>query len=175
MAKDGSLPLCVGVALVLLGGVLLLLTLRNPSFDPARLLRAPIDEGTAAVDIPAAGDYVVSTEGPDCSTTGGVELVQEGQEAVQKSSSPTFRSYEYGGLCGTSLGVYPVPASGIWTAVTPPTLGGNLTAYPENDPPTRVDSGPLWVALPLIAAGLVVSIVGFMQRRRWRRANPTAA
>lgn len=173
VAKDGSLPLLVGVVLLLVGGVLVLLTFRSPSFDPAGVQRVPITEGSAAVDVAEPGFYVAYVEAPECTGPRTVQFTQAGQPVAQSTpaSSQRYSHYGYDGLCASSSGLFSFTAPGTWTTSAFGVSTGNVGVYLEDDPPTRIEPGTLWIAALFLAAGLAVTAKGLVERRRWRRVN----
>lgn len=175
-AKDGSLPLGIGVVLLLIGGVLVLLGLRNPNLDPSGMSRAPITEGTGVVVADRAGFYVAFLE-DDCNKTSGattVQFTQAGQPVAQSTpaSSLQFSGYTYDGRCAGPIGLYSFTAPGDWTAASldqPAT--GYIAVYRKGARPTRVDTGTLWVAGAFVVLGGGLTTFALVQRRRWRRVN----
>jgi len=168
--NSGAGRIVLGVVLLIGGGVLLLGTLRNPVFDPATGLRSSVDEGTAAVEVFAAGQYALYLESEDCSTA-EIELSRVGEPSVSLTAlaDPRFQSYRYEGLCGQPVGVATISDAGLWTAaLTAP--DGNLVLYPADEPPINVDWELSWVFVPMLIAGTAVLALGLLERNRWRRA-----
>lgn len=171
-ARDGSLPLGVGVMLLLIGGVLILLTFRNPSFDPGGMSRAPLDESTATIEVADPGYYVAYVETADCSSA-LVQFTQSGQPIAQStpSSAARYPQYHGAGGCGTPLGLYSLTAAGTWTAASQPPLTGTVAFYRDGDPPSRVDMATLWFGVVFLLVGGGVTAWAMTQRRRWKRVN----
>ncbi len=174
-ARDGSTPLGIGIALLFIGGVLLLLTFRSPSFDPDGATRAPMTEGRATIDVAEAGYYVAYVETTDC-RGGFVQFTQPGQPVAQSTPAAGSRYPEYrrGDMCGTALGLYALTAPGTWTAESQLPLTGNIAFYLQDRRPTRIEAGTLWIGVGFLVAGAAVGAYGFTQRRRWSRVNAKA-
>jgi hypothetical protein len=174
-ARDGSVPLGIGVVLLLIAGVLGLLTFRNPSFDPAGMSRVAMDEGRATIDVSEPGYYVVYIETPDCSSA-FVQFTQSGQPVAQSTpaSGARYPQYHDDQLCGIPLGLYALTASGPWIAASQEPLAGNLAFYLDDDSPTRIEAGTLWLGVAFLLAGGVLTAWGLTQRRRWQRVNAAA-
>jgi hypothetical protein len=171
-ARDGSLPLGIGVVCLLIGGVLLMLTLRNPSFDPGGMSRVAMDEGTATVDVAEPGYYVAYIETADCSSS-FVQFTQPGQPVAQSTPAASARYPRYQGAedCGIPLGLYALTASGPWIAASQLPLTGNVAFYLDDDPPGRIDMATLWFGVTILVIGGAVTGMGLVQRRRWKQAN----
>jgi hypothetical protein len=180
--KSGRGRQRVGVALLLLGGLLLLLTVRNPEFEPSSGLRAPIEAGKATVEVPSPGRYVAYFE-PDegctnLSTSTAVVSMGELTAVRVEPVSERFRRYEFEGRCASAIAVYGIPAAGEVTVSTPSAVAGvaNLhpaavALYPADDLPTAPDWSMAWVFGPLLAVGLALVVSGSLQARRWRTAT----
>lgn len=169
--QNGGVRLGFGIVLVLAGAALLLLTIANPVFDPARGLRFAVDEGTAAVELEEAGYYAVYLEAATC-TTAAVELVRVGHGTVtlEGALDPSYTPYRYDGACAEPLGGVYLPEPGLWTARVGSTDGERLALYKGERLPMAVDWELLWVFLPALAIGGVLIAQGVAQHRRWREA-----
>jgi hypothetical protein len=169
--QNGAGSIGLGLVLLLGGLVLLFVTMRSPSFDPERGLRAPVDEGTAALDIADAGSYVLYLETTEC-TSEQVEMRRVGEPPAAPGpvDDQRFVAYEYDGLCGVPVGSYDLRTAGLWTAVTSATGSGNAVVYGTDDPPVYVDWDGTWLYFALVTGGAVVLTRGIVQRRRWRAA-----
>jgi hypothetical protein len=169
--QSGTAAISLGLLVVFIGGVLVLLSIRNPSFDPTQATRAPADEGSASVEVAQPGDYVVYLETPDCSSS-SVQLVQTGQTETRSGPPPGgwAQAYDFDSRCGVVDGVYGLPTSGEWTAMTPMVAGAYVALYPSGDPPTRVDAAPIWIGGVLLILGGALFARGMVQHRRWQRA-----
>jgi hypothetical protein len=169
--QNGAGSIGFGLVLLLGGVVLLFVTMRSPSFDPERGLRAPIDEGTAALDITQAGSYVLYLETAEC-TAEPVEMRRVGEPSATPGpvDDQRFESYSYDELCGVPVGSYDLRTAGLWTALPTASNGGNAVLYGSDDPPVYVDWDGSWLYFALMAVGAVVLTYGVVQRRRWRAA-----
>jgi len=170
--KSGKGRLTSGALLLLFGGVLLVGTVRNPTFDPALGLRASVDEGTAAVELSGPGDYVVFLESSDC-TGGTTELARVGERTVSLSplTDARFAPYTFDDRCAQPLGVASIPVAGLWTASLTTVEGANLVLYEAAAPPTSADWDLSWLFLPALGAGVVLVGQGLVQHSQWRRSQ----
>jgi hypothetical protein len=175
--QGGATSFSLGLIAFLIGSVLVVYTVRNPSFDPSQALRAPILELGAAFEVPQSGDYVAYVESTGCGGSASIEFVQVGQPVAESLWQPSgdFPIYSHDALCGTPVGVFALPTIGKWTATTTRVDGGKVALYPADDPPDHVLAGPVWIGGLLVLVGAVLLARGLMQHRRWRRSTRALA
>ncbi len=143
------------------GAIVLLLTVRNPSFDPdGDSLRQELDEsGYTKVGINRSGRYVAALDfyGP----AGGLTWAPRPTATDGKTAEVAeFVSSPIAGFEVLELD------EGDWTFVSPGAAGATLLVFSADDPPTRIDWGTAIVFVPLLGAGVALTVTGMVQRRR---------
>lgn len=166
---SGARRCALGIVLLLFGGVLLVLAIRRPLFDPALARRSTVLGGAAPVEVASAGDYAVYLEDRAC-TAAPVELRRVGHRPVSvvPLDLEGFTVYEFDDRCAQPLGVASLPSGGLWSAGVPAPDGARLAVYPADAPPSTTDWRLSWLFVPVLAIGLVTTVQGGVRHARQR-------
>jgi hypothetical protein len=150
----------LGICLLVVGGIVLLLTVRNPTFDVNGGSRYTLEAGRTTVDITRSGRYVPAIDRGPTGSLGIAPIPTDTNGDVAEVAD-----LANGPLMGFNAFVL---GEGTWTFDSPANANtdATLVVFSADDPPSRIDWGIAIVFVPLLGAGAALTVAGLVQRRR---------